>query len=51
MALLPEVNKELLLDFIDESLESLSVVEGLFVKLESAPDDLKIIDSIFRPVH
>jgi len=51
MALLPEVNKELLLDFIDESLESLSVVEGMFVKLESAPDDLKIIDSIFRPVH
>jgi two-component system, chemotaxis family, sensor kinase CheA len=51
MALLPEVNKDLLLDFIDESLDSLSVVESLFVKLESFPDDLKIVDSIFRPVH
>lgn len=51
MALLPEVNKELLLDFIDESLDSLSVVESLFVKLEASPDDLKIVDSIFRPVH
>ena len=51
MALLMEVNKDLLLDFIDESLESLSVVEGLFVKLEANPDDLKVVDAIFRPVH
>jgi two-component system, chemotaxis family, sensor kinase CheA len=51
MALLPEVNKDLLLDFIDESLDSLSVVDGFFAKLESFPDDLKIVDSIFRPVH
>ncbi len=51
MSLIPEVNKELLLDFIDESLESLSGIESLFVKLETHPDDLKIVDSIFRPVH
>lgn len=46
-----ETNKELLLDFIDESLDSLGAVEGLFVRLESDPDDLKLVDSIFRPVH
>ncbi len=46
-----ETNKELLLDFIDESLDSLGAVEGLFVRLEADPDDLKLVDSIFRPVH
>lgn len=51
MSLLPEVNKDLLLDFIDESLDSLSVLESLFVKLEAFPDDLKLVDAIFRPVH
>lgn len=46
-----ETNKELLLDFIDESLDSLGAVEGLFVRLEADPDDLKLVESIFRPVH
>lgn len=51
MRLPSETNKELLLDFIDESLDSLGAVEGLFVRLESDPDDLKLVDAIFRPVH
>lgn len=46
-----DANKELLLDFVDESLDSLGAVEGLFVRLEADPDDLKLVESIFRPVH
>ncbi|MEN9353507.1 MAG: hypothetical protein RL318_832 [Fibrobacterota bacterium] len=46
-----EVNKDLLLDFIDESLESLGAVDSLFVELENSPHDVSIVDSIFRPIH
>lgn len=51
MALATEVNKELLLDFIDESMDSLASIETLFVRLESSPGDTRIVDAIFRPVH
>jgi two-component system chemotaxis sensor kinase CheA len=51
MTMLAEVNKELLHDFIDESKEALGTVAGLLVRLESAPSDLKLVESIFRPVH
>lgn len=46
-----EVNRELLLDFIDESLDSLSGLDSLFLKLENAPGDVAVVDSIFRPIH
>lgn len=41
----------LLAEFVDESLEMLSSVDGLFVELESAPTNLDLVQSIFRPVH
>ena len=46
-----EIDPEMMADFIDESLDSLSVIPGLFVELEGSPDNLKVIEAIFRPVH
>jgi len=42
---------ELFNGFIDDSLESLSSLEPIFIQLEHNPNDLEVIDSIFRPVH
>ncbi len=42
---------ELLAGFFDETRESLEKVAALFVELERNPNDLQIIESIFRPVH
>ncbi|MDR0868542.1 MAG: chemotaxis protein CheA [Planctomycetota bacterium] len=41
----------LLQDFVQESTEMLEGLDQLFVALESNPDDLDIINQIFRPVH
>ena len=51
MTAMPEVNRDLLLDFIEESMESLGAVESLFVRLEQSPEDPTIVEKIFRPVH
>ncbi|CAM2007464.1 Histidine kinase [Acanthopleuribacter pedis] len=40
-----------MIDFIDESMESLAVIPGYFVNLESNPNDLGILESVFRPIH
>jgi two-component system, chemotaxis family, sensor kinase CheA len=45
------VNKELLLGFIDESTESLIEVNNLFVKLDNSPDNMNVVNSIFLPIH
>ena len=45
------VNRELLLDFIDESTEGLDVVDARLIDLESEPDNIDIINEVFRPVH
>lgn len=45
------VDTELLTGFIDESVESLISVEKQFVVLEESPNDLAIINDIFRPIH
>ena len=47
----PPVNNSLLQDFLQESLEMLDSLDQLFVALEQKPDDLDIINQIFRPVH
>ncbi len=44
-------NQELLFDFIDESIESLDKIDTRLVNLESTPDNMEIINSIFRPFH
>jgi len=51
MTNLPEVNRDLLLDFVEESMESLGSVESIFVRLEESPDDLSLVEKVFRPVH
>lgn len=51
MALALDVNPELLKDFIDESMESLNTVDSLFVRLETSPGELALVESIFRPIH
>ncbi len=44
-------NREMYLEFIDESLEMLGDVDVQLLELEKNPDDLTIIQSIFRPIH
>lgn len=46
-----DLDPSLVAEFIDESLEFLTEVDGLFVQLEATPDDLEIVQGIFRPVH
>jgi len=46
-----DVDPELLAEFVDESQESLSTLDSLFVALEADPENLDVIAAIFRPVH
>ncbi|MBI1318134.1 MAG: hypothetical protein GC168_04170 [Candidatus Hydrogenedens sp.] len=46
-----EVDPELRAEFIDESLDMLSQLDPLFLSLEASPEDVEIIQAIFRPVH
>lgn len=46
-----DVDAGLRAEFIDESLEMLSGLEPLFVSLEEEPENLEIVQAIFRPVH
>ncbi len=45
------IDPALLNDFIDESIESLESLDNLFVQLEQTPNELSIVEAIFRPVH
>ena len=42
---------QILDEFAAESLESLETIEVNLIQLEEQPDDLEIIDAIFRPFH
>ncbi len=44
-------DKELLTGFIDEAFEHLESIEVNVLELEKSPDDLNIINNIFRPFH
>lgn len=46
-----DINKDLLLNFLDESLESLNEIENQIITLEKDPENKNIIDQIFRPFH
>ncbi len=48
---LGEEDIQIIADFIGESRENLDSIEINSVELEQAPDDLDIINSIFRPFH
>ncbi len=46
-----EVDPEILSAFFDESEEMLSDLDSLIVELESRPEDVDLINQIFRPFH
>lgn len=46
-----EEDPELVEGFIQESKENLQLIENGILQLESSPDDLQLIDQIFRPFH
>ena len=48
---LGEEEREIILDFVAESLENLAAIEVGLIDLEQAPSDLETINSIFRPFH
>ncbi|MCF6284366.1 MAG: chemotaxis protein CheA, partial [Candidatus Hydrogenedentes bacterium] len=45
------VDAALRTEFIDESLDMLAGLEGLFVTLEGDPENLETVQDIFRPIH
>jgi len=44
-------DKQVLQDFIAESLDNLAVVEVRLIELEEDPDDLEVVNDIFRTFH
>jgi len=46
-----ETKTEILQEFVQEALEEFSSLEEKFIQLEENPNDLNIINSIFRPIH
>ncbi len=45
------IDKDLFYEFIAESSDALLSLDELFVQIEKNPDDLGVVDKIFRPVH
>ena len=48
---LADVDQEIVLEFLDESADGLNTVSNLLVQLETDPNDIALINAIFRPVH
>ena len=46
-----EEDKEIISDFVLESLDNLSSIEVNLVELEQSPEDVEVINAIFRPFH
>lgn len=46
-----DIDPQILAGFIDETLESLETVEADLLALEKAPDDLELVNAVFRPIH
>jgi two-component system chemotaxis sensor kinase CheA len=51
LAVLDEEDKEIIYDFVAESLENLGTIEIKLMDLEQEPSDMEIINAIFRPFH
>ncbi|MCI5064831.1 chemotaxis protein CheA [bacterium] len=45
------LDDELLKGFLDESLDFLSELDSLFVELEGDPNNIDVVNAIFRPIH
>lgn len=50
-AQMSEEDKQILQEFIIETKDNLNVLEEKFVELESSPEDMDIIEPIFRTIH
>lgn len=48
---LENIDPEILIEFVTETLDQLNEMEEKFVKLEKNPEDLEILNSIFRTFH
>ena len=46
-----DIDKDLFYEFLAESSDALLSLDELFVQIEKNPDDLGVVDQIFRPVH
>lgn len=46
-----QIDRDLFYEFIAESSDALLSLDELFVQIEKSPDDLGVVDQIFRPVH
>jgi len=51
VAALGDEDKEIIYDFVAESLENLGTIEIKLMDLEQEPSDMEIINAIFRPFH
>jgi len=51
IAALGDEDKEIIYDFVAESLENLGTIEIKLMDLEQEPSDMEIINAIFRPFH
>ena len=45
------IDPNILLEFIDESIDSLEDLPALFIEIEKDPNNKEVINAIFRPVH
>lgn len=46
-----DIDPQVLSGFIDETVENLEAAEQMFIHLEEEPDNVEIINTIFRPIH
>ena len=46
-----DIDKDLFYEFLAESSDALLSLDELFVQIEKNPDDLGVVDQIFRPIH
>jgi len=46
-----DIDQELLAEFLEEAIEGIDGASNLFIQLEQNPDDMEIIQAIFRPIH
>ncbi len=44
-------DREMVVEFLEESLDQISDLENLLIEFEKNPNNLKLIDDVFRPVH
>jgi len=51
VAALDDEDKEIIYDFVAESLENLGTIEIKLMDLEQQPSDMDILNAIFRPFH